>query len=64
MRKLSNLHSNKNLQRHRVSCYKALTYIKKCEIFLIAKDTLMLFGRVFLIGQASAQNFVALWQIQ
>jgi len=24
----------------------------------------MLFGTVFLIGQASAQNFVALWQIQ
>jgi len=24
----------------------------------------MLFGTVFLIGQASAQNFVASWQIQ
>lgn len=35
------------------------------QVYLVTnKETLMLFGIVFLTGQASAQNFVALSKIQ
>lgn len=72
IRKLSNLHSEiihktsdvKSFHKQRWKASVIPCYLRVGLNLIRAGQTLTLFGTVFLTGQASVQNFVALWQSQ